>query len=55
MLAAVNNQLEVAALLLQHGADRELKDVSKRTASQLAMTVGHKEMVQLLTGERVGE
>ena len=55
MLAAINNQKEVAQLLLQAGAEREHKDISKRTASQLASIMGHREVEQVLTGEKVGE
>ena len=55
MLAAVNNQKEMIALLLQHGAEKEHKDISKRTAVQLATVLGHREAVQVLAGEQLGE
>ena len=55
MLAAINNQKKVAQLLLQAGAEREHRDISKRTAAQLASVMGHREVEQVLTGEKVGE
>ena len=55
MLAAVNNQKEMIVLLLQHGAEKEHKDISKRTAVQLATVLGHREAVQVLAGEQLGE
>ena len=55
MLAAVNNQTDVVVLLLQHGARRETEDISKRTAAQLVVVLGHREAAQVLDGESIGE
>lgn len=55
MLAAINNQKEVVTLLLQHGAKKDHKDISKRTALQLATVLGHREAVLAMDGERNGE
>ena len=55
MLAAVNNQREIMTVLLQHGARKELQDISKKTAVQLASALGHREAVLVLDGEKIGE
>lgn len=53
MLAAINNQKEVVTLLLQHGAEKDHRDISKRTALQLANVLGHRELA--MDGETNGE
>ena len=55
MLAAINNQKEVVTLLLQHGAKKEHRDVSKRTAVQLATVLGHREAALALDDKKIGE
>ena len=54
MLAAINNQKEVVTLLLQHGANKDHQDVSKRTAVQLAAVLGHREAA-LALDDKIGE
>ncbi|XP_064398567.1 ankyrin repeat and SAM domain-containing protein 6-like [Halichondria panicea] len=55
MLAALNNQLPVMELLLQHGADKKATDINGQTAADLAAALGHTDMVRLLTGKKPKE
>ncbi|TKA75763.1 hypothetical protein B0A55_04313 [Friedmanniomyces simplex] len=51
--AVVLNRLDVVSELLEHGADREIKDTMGRTAQPIAETLGNMAAVALLSVERV--
>ena len=55
MLAAINNQKDVIKLLIKHGANKDHKDISKRTAFQLATVLGHRGASLALDGEKTGK
>ncbi|UYV61204.1 ANKMY2 [Cordylochernes scorpioides] len=48
MFAALSGKTEVVSLLLQHGADTQVKTSVGRTASQLAAFVGHHHVVSVI-------
>ena len=50
MMSAKNNAIDTAKLLLEHGADRFIKDTNGKTAYDLAVEVGNVEMAKLLLG-----
>ena len=55
MLAAINNQKDVIKLLIIHGANKDHRDISKRTAFQLATVLGHRGASLALDGEKTGK
>ena len=50
--AAANNRLEIADLLLDHGAENAIRDDNGRTPRAVAMSAGHDRMVQRLRQRR---
>jgi len=50
--AAANNRLEIADLLLDHGAENAIRDENGRTPRAVAMSAGHDRMVQRLRRRR---
>ena len=46
-------QLSTVDLLLQHGADKEAKDIQGRTAVELAMSLGHSTIATLLQAGQI--
>jgi ankyrin repeat protein len=52
MTAAAEGQVEIVRHLLDHGADRSLKDKDGDTALTFARQKGHAEVVELLESER---
>ena len=51
MMSAENNAIDTAKLLLEHGADRSIKNNDGKTAYDLALEKGHTELAELLKPE----
>jgi ankyrin repeat protein len=47
--AATHGRLEIARLLVEHGANLDIEDNEGRTAVQIAMAKGHRDIVNLLS------
>ena len=48
MIAVMNNQVAIVKLLIDYGANKELKDMHGRKALDLALSQGHPEIINLL-------
>lgn len=48
-VAAAAGKVDLVALLLERGADRDVEDTKGRTALQVAKRAGHEQVVSLLT------
>ena len=53
--AAANNSIDIAKLLIQAGADVNIKTSNRRTALTVSKRQGHIEIVKLLTEAGAGE